>query len=105
MSRLSIYPRAALTCAILVLASGIGPVAAAECSQRFKICNTSCNQLIQAENVGVCKIQCDFRLIACDAQPISFRQDDSLLTGGTERALNFAGGNNPELASAQWYRR
>jgi hypothetical protein len=75
---------AALTCASLTFAAGMGHAASAteECSQHYKICNWSCDRPTDAvDNVVVCKSQCDFRLIACDRGPInaSTRGDRSSL--------------------------
>jgi hypothetical protein len=65
---------AALTCASLTFAAGVGSAASAgeECSQHYKICNWSCDRPINAvDNFLVCKSQCDRRLIACDRRPIN----------------------------------
>jgi hypothetical protein len=72
MSRLGYC--AALACASLTFAAGMGPAASAgeECSQRYKICNWSCDRSINAvDNFLVCKSQCDRRLIACDTRSIN----------------------------------
>jgi hypothetical protein len=61
--------------AMLVLASGIGRAASAteDCSTRYKVCNGGCDRPIEraAERVLVCKTACDFRLIACDREPVN----------------------------------
>jgi hypothetical protein len=65
---------AALACASLTFAAGMGSAASAgeECSQLYKICNWSCDRPIDAvDNFLVCKSQCDRRLIACDRRPIN----------------------------------
>ena len=65
---------AALTCANLIFAAGMGPAASATeaCTQHYKICNSSCDRPLGAvEGVTVCKSRCDLRLIACDRQPIN----------------------------------
>lgn len=65
---------AAFACASLTFAAGMGSAASAgeECSQRYKICNWSCDRTINAvDNFLVCKSQCDRRLIACDTRPIN----------------------------------
>ena len=65
---------AALACASLTFAAGMGSAASAgeECSQHYKICNWSCDRTINAvDNFLVCKSQCDRRLIACDTRPIN----------------------------------
>ena len=49
---------AALTCASLIFAAGMGSAASAgeECSQHYKICNWSCDRTINAvDNFLVCK--------------------------------------------------
>jgi hypothetical protein len=67
MSRWSSGALKALTFASLIFASGIGPAAATyECGHRYRICNMSCAQTIEAgDHAAVCRTQCDFRLIAC----------------------------------------
>ena len=65
---------AALACASLIFAAGMGSAASAgeECSQQYKICNWSCDRTINAvDNFLVCKSQCDRRLIACNRRPIN----------------------------------
>jgi hypothetical protein len=65
---------AALACASLIFAAGVGSAASAgeECSQHYKICNWSCDRTINAvDNFLACKSQCDRRLIACDKRPIN----------------------------------
>src|SRR6202048_5100138 len=65
---------AALACASLTFAAGMGSAASAgeECSQHYKICNWSCDRTINAvDNFLVCKSQCDRQLIACDTQSIN----------------------------------
>jgi hypothetical protein len=65
---------AALACASLTFAAGMGSAASAgeECSQHYKICNWSCDRTINAvDNSLVCKSQCDRQLIACDRRPIN----------------------------------
>jgi hypothetical protein len=65
---------AALACAGLTFAAGMGSGASAgeECSQLYKICNWSCDRTINAvDNFLICKSQCDRRLIACDTRPIN----------------------------------
>jgi hypothetical protein len=72
MSSLSIC--AALTCASLIFAAGMGPAASATeaCSQHYKICNWSCDRPVGAvDTVAVCKSRCDLHLIACNTQPIN----------------------------------
>jgi hypothetical protein len=65
---------AALACASLIFAAGMGPAASAGegCSQLYKICNWTCDRTINAvDNFLICKSQCDRRLIACDRRPIN----------------------------------
>jgi hypothetical protein len=65
---------AALACASLTFAAGMGSAASAgeECSQPYKICNWSCDRTINAVDYFlVCKSQCDRRLITCDRRSIN----------------------------------
>jgi hypothetical protein len=67
MSRWSSGALKALSYASLIFASGIGPAAAtSECGHRYRICNMSCAQTIEAgDYAAVCRTRCDLRLIAC----------------------------------------
>jgi hypothetical protein len=79
MSRLSSRACAALTCAILALAMASPSASASECSRGYRVCNGSCDQLVQADTrILVCKNRCDLSLIACDKRPASpFTEGDS----------------------------
>jgi hypothetical protein len=58
-----------LACAGLLFASGMASSGAAdECSESYKICNGGCDRPVDCNSGGFCKIQCDYRLIACDQQ-------------------------------------
>ena len=77
MSRLG--PRAALTCAVMLIAAPFAPatltsaaLAAEDCSQYYRICNRRCDQPASAlDLVLLCKGQCNRQLIACDGRPIN----------------------------------
>ena len=68
MPRLAVHACTTLVYAGLLFTSAItNSCATDECSESYRICNGGCNR--RAENgVGFCKIQCDYRLIACDRQ-------------------------------------
>ena len=83
---------AALACASLTFAAGMGSAASAgeECSQLYKFCNWSCDRTINAvDNFLVCKSQCDRQLIACDRRPINA----STLRGRSLPGLTLFGGS------------
>jgi hypothetical protein len=66
MSRPRIYFYAALACAILGQGTGPPSAAAEECGQGYRICNGSCDGVVQLDTkVLVCKNGCNLRLIAC----------------------------------------
>ena len=72
MSRLGLYTLVALTGASLILPCGLASSATARdsCGQRYRSCNVSCNQSVDADyTVGLCKKRCDIQLIACDTAP------------------------------------
>jgi hypothetical protein len=76
MSRLGFCACAALTCAILVFGMAPRSASAGECSRGYRICNGSCEQVVQSDTkVLVCKNRCDLSLIACDKRP--FTEGDS----------------------------
>jgi len=65
---------ARLAVAILILGSAIDRAASAgeDCSNGYKICNGACDRPIEGtDKVFACKSGCDFRLIACDRQPMN----------------------------------
>ena len=69
MPRLLLQACTTLACAGLLLAAGMASSGAAdECSESYKICNGGCDRRVNGTSGGFCKIQCDYRLIACDQQ-------------------------------------
>jgi hypothetical protein len=62
-----------LTVASLILVLAIAPAASAQdCSNRYKVCNGACDRPPDAvDQVFACKSVCDFRLIACDREPVN----------------------------------
>jgi hypothetical protein len=67
--RLMLQGCTTLACAGVLLASGMASSGAAgECSESYKICNVGCGRGVNGNGAGFCKIQCDYRLIACDQQ-------------------------------------
>jgi hypothetical protein len=67
--RLVLHACTTLACAGLLFASGMASSSAAEeCSETYRICNVTCNRGVDGNGGGFCKIQCDYRLIACDQQ-------------------------------------
>jgi hypothetical protein len=63
MSRWCIGAPEALTYASLIFASGIGPAAASHgCGERYRICNVSCAEAIDANYYPVCRMSCDARV-------------------------------------------
>jgi hypothetical protein len=95
MSRLGFYSYAALTCVILVFGQGTGPPSAAaeECGQGYRICNGSCDGLVQSNTkVLVCKNGCNLRLIACSLTPSATTNVDGQALRGAQEAGGAKGG-------------
>jgi hypothetical protein len=67
MPRFMLQVCAALACAGLLFASGMAGAADA-CSESYKVCNGGCDRRANDNGGGLCRIQCDYRLIACDRQ-------------------------------------
>jgi hypothetical protein len=77
-----------LVLASLGLAAGIDRAASAaeECGNRYKICNVACDRPADpVTGVFACKSGCDFRLIACDREPVN-----AYAPGENHRALRGA---------------
>ena len=67
MPRLMLQACTALACAGLLFASAMASSGAADaCSESYKICNGGCDRRANDNGGGVCRIHCDYRLIACD---------------------------------------
>jgi len=62
-----------LMVASLILASVMSgsALAAEDCSNRYKVCNGGCDRPLEGGEVFACKSGCDFRLIACDREPLN----------------------------------
>ncbi len=72
MSRLGFHALLVLAGASLVVSCSVTSAAAAmdTCGKRYRSCNVGCNQSLHASStLGICKQQCDLRLIACDTRP------------------------------------
>ena len=61
---------ATLATLALVMSTGAaiaGPYSGgSECSESYRICNGGCDRHANGNSGGSCRIQCDYRLIACD---------------------------------------
>ena len=69
MPRLAVRACTTLACAGLLLSSGTASSGATdECSESYKICNGGCARRVNDSGAGFCRMQCDYRLIACDQQ-------------------------------------
>ena len=69
MPRFVLHACTTLACAGVLFASGMASSGAAdECSESYRICNGVCDRGVNGNGGGFCKIQCDYRLIACDQQ-------------------------------------